>query len=146
MKPWYLYIVECRDGTLYTGITTDIKRRIREHNSGRGAKYTRGKGPVVLRHLREFKNRSDATKAELKTKKLRRKKKLSIVERFALPGELVELTGRYTGKKSRYALVIRVRDYQYAKYVKEGAAIYDMSDGTTGFSYAYTRVDPWDFI
>jgi len=140
MKPWYLYIVECSDSTLYTGITTDIKRRIKEHNSGRGAKYTRGKGPVILRHLREFKNRSDATKAELKTKKFRRAKKLSIIERFALPGDLVELTGRYTGIKTRYALVIRVRDYQYAKYVKEGAAIYEMSDGTTGFSYAYTRV------
>ena len=146
MKPWYLYIVECRDGTLYTGITTDIKRRINEHNSGTGAKYTRGKGPVILRHLRQFKNRSDASKAEAKTKKFRRSKKLSIIKRFALPGDIVELTGRTAITKQRYALVIRVRDYQYAKYVKEGAAIYDMSDGTTGFSYAYSRIDTGYFV
>ena len=64
MKPWYLYVVLCSDSTLYTGITTDIKRRINEHNTGRGAKYTRGRGPVVLLHLRQYKNRSDASKAE----------------------------------------------------------------------------------
>ena len=75
-----------------------------------------------------------------------RKVKIKIIQNFALPGEIVELTGRTTGKKQRYSMDIMVRDYQYAKYIREGAAVYDMSDGTTGFSYAYTRIDPWDFI
>ena len=146
MKPWYLYIVLCSDTSLYTGITTNIKRRIKEHNSGYGAKYTRGRGPVQLVHLRQFKNRSDATKAEIKVKKLKRRQKIKLINEFALPGELVALTGRTTKKKTRYALVVNIRDYGYAKYIKGGAAIYDLSDGTTGFSYSYTRVDPWDNI
>tara|TARA_B100000674_G_C37901108_1_gene943796 strand:+ start:334 stop:774 length:441 start_codon:yes stop_codon:yes gene_type:complete len=141
MKPWYLYIVLCSDTSLYTGITTNIKRRIKQHNTGQGAKYTRGRGPVELVHLRQYKNRSDASKAEAKFKKYKRKKKLQTIKTFPLPGELVELTGRHTGKKPKYAMVIRVRDYQYAKYIKEDAAIYDMSDGTTGFSYAYTKIE-----
>lgn len=146
MKPWYLYVVLCSDSSLYTGITTSIQRRIHEHNAGRGAKYTRGRGPVVLVHIRQFKNRSEASKAEAKFKKFRRKKKIQIIQSFALPGELVELTGRTTVKKQKYGMVIRIRDYEFGKYIKEGAALYDMSDGTTGFSYAYKRVEPWDNI
>jgi putative endonuclease len=143
MKPWYLYVVLCKDASLYTGITVDINRRLNEHNAGIGAKYTRGRGPVQLVHLRQYKNRSDASKAESKFKKLRRTKKLQIVDNFAMPGDIVELTGRYTGKKLRYAMVVRVRDYVYGKYTKDGAAVYDMSDGTTGFSYAYKRLNAW---
>ena len=146
MKPWCLYVVLCSDSSLYTGITTNIRRRIHEHNTGCGAKYTRGRGPVQLVHMRQYKNRSDASKAEAKFKKFRRKKKIQIIQTFALPGELVELTGRTTVPKQRYGMVIRVRDYEYGKYIKEGAALYDMSDGTTGFSYAYARIGPWNFI
>ena len=146
MKPWYLYIVMCIDSTLYTGITTDIKRRIKAHNSGVGAKYTRGRGPVRLVHLRQYKNRSEASKAEARFKKLRRTKKLQIIDNFALPGDIVELTIRHTGKKPRYAMVVRIRDYVYGKYTKDGAALYDMSDGTTGFSHAYRRINPWDTV
>ena len=146
MKPWYLYVVCCSDSTLYTGITTDIKRRISQHNSGRGAKYTKGRGPVKLMHIRQYKNRSDASKAESKFKKLKRAKKLQIINDFALPGELVKLVGRSLTKKTRYAMVIRIRDYAYGKYTKDGAAIYDMSDGTSGFSYAYSRIDTRYFV
>ena len=146
MKPWYLYVVLCNDTSLYTGITTNINRRIHEHNSGVGAKYTRGRGPVELVHLRQYKNRSDASKAEAKFKKFRRKKKIQIIQTFALPGELVELTGRTSVKKQRYGMVIRIRDYKFGKYIKEGAALYDMSDGTTGFSYAYRKIETWDLV
>ena len=146
MKPWYLYVVLCSDSSLYTGITTSIQRRLHEHNTGRGAKYTRGRGPVVLVHVRQYKNRSEASTAEAKFKKFRRKKKIQIIQNFALPGELVVLTGRTTVKKQKYGMVVRVRDYKFGKYIKEGAALYDMSDGTSGFSYAYARIDPWDFI
>ncbi len=146
MKPWYLYIVLCSDASLYTGITTNIKRRIRAHNTGRGAKYTKGRGPVELVHMRMFSNRSDASKAESKVKKLSRKKKIELIKTIAMPGELVELTGRSTVKKQRYALVVNTKDYGYSKYIRGGAAIYEMSDGTSGFSYAYTKIESWDFI
>ena len=59
---WYIYIVECSDNTFYTGITTDINRRLLEHNSGKGAKYTRARLPVVLKAFFTAKNRSEASK------------------------------------------------------------------------------------
>jgi putative endonuclease len=140
MKPWYLYIVECRDGTFYTGITTDIKKRIDAHNSGRGAKYTRGRGPVKLMHLRRYMDRSAASKAEYKIKKLKRGKKIRIINEFALPGEIVIASGRSTIKKSLYALVVSVRDYSFSKYTNTDSVMYDFSDGTSGFSYGYTKI------
>jgi putative endonuclease len=76
---WYIYILECSDGTLYTGITTDVNRRLSEHNSGRGAKYTRTRTPVVLRALFEAKNRSEASKEEYRIKNLTRKEKLKLL-------------------------------------------------------------------
>lgn len=51
MTPWVVYIVRCRDGTLYTGITNDLERRLAAHDAGRGARYTRGRGPVTLIYL-----------------------------------------------------------------------------------------------
>lgn len=74
-----LYIVECADGTLYTGITTDITRRLLEHNtSERGAKYTRSRRPVNLRYTRRFRTRSRATQEETQMKKLTRADKLKL--------------------------------------------------------------------
>ena len=140
MKPWYLYIVECRDGTFYTGITTDIKKRIDAHNSGHGAKYTRGRGPVKLMHLRRYVDRSAASKAEHKIKKLKRGKKIRMINEFALPGEIVIASGRSTIKKSLYALVVSVRDYSFSKYTNTDSVMYDFSDGTSGFSYGYTKI------
>lgn len=76
---WYIYILECSDGTLYTGITTDVNRRLSEHNSGKGAKYTRFRRPVVLRALFEAKNRSEASKEEYRIKQLNRTEKLKLI-------------------------------------------------------------------
>jgi putative endonuclease len=76
-----LYILKCKDGTLYTGITTDIERRISEHNvSPAGAKYTRGRGPVKLVFSRNFRNRSNASKEEARIKKLSRTEKLALIK------------------------------------------------------------------
>jgi len=76
-----LYIVKCSDGTLYTGITTDLERRIKEHNSTElGAKYTRGRRPVKLVYCKKFKNRSLASKAESSIKKLSKKEKMKIIK------------------------------------------------------------------
>ena len=77
---YYLYILKCADGTLYTGITVDLKRRVGEHNSSKkGAKYTRARRPVKLVYSKKFNNRSLATKAEAKIKLLPRKEKLAII-------------------------------------------------------------------
>lgn len=77
---YYLYILECSDDTLYTGITTNLKRRIVEHNENKlGAKYTASRRPVKLVYSKKFKNRSLALKAEAEIKKLKRIKKLELI-------------------------------------------------------------------
>jgi putative endonuclease len=77
---WIVYILECADKTLYTGITVDIKRRIEEHNaSPKGAKYTRARRPVQLVYTAEFPDKSSASKEEMRIKKLSREKKLEII-------------------------------------------------------------------
>jgi len=79
-KPWFLYVIHCSDDTLYTGVTTDISRRIHEHNtSSKGAKYTRTRRPVELVYSVDFDNRSSAQKAEYKFKKLTRKQKNEVI-------------------------------------------------------------------
>ena len=76
---YHIYILKCADQTLYTGITTDLNRRIREHNtSSRAAKYTRVRRPVTLVYAKKYQNRSTALKAEAKIKKLSHKEKQSI--------------------------------------------------------------------
>ncbi len=78
---YFVYILKCSDGSLYTGITTDLKRRIREHNSSvsLGAKYTRSKRPVILVYSQSFANRSLASKQELRIKSLSRIEKMGII-------------------------------------------------------------------
>ena len=76
----YIYIIECSDGSLYTGYTTDVERRVEEHNSGEGAKYTRGRGPVKLRHQEAFASRSLAQKREYQIKQLPRSQKEELLD------------------------------------------------------------------
>ena len=76
---WYVYIVRCRDESLYTGITTDIARRIKEHNSKKGAFYTQNKTPVELVYQEILPGQSAARKREAAIKKLTRKDKLELV-------------------------------------------------------------------
>lgn len=81
MKPWFVYVVSCSDDTLYTGITTDVSRRVKEHNeSKRGAKYTRSRRPVMLIWWAQFESRSIALKEECKFKKLNRSQKLERIK------------------------------------------------------------------
>ncbi len=76
---YFVYIVKCSDDTLYTGITTNLKRRIMEHNSlTKGAKYTKARQPVVLVYSKKCKNRSVASKEEARIKGLKRSEKMSI--------------------------------------------------------------------
>jgi putative endonuclease len=79
----YVYVVECSDGTYYTGYTTDVDRRVAEHNDGEGAKYTRGRRPVELVHVEAFDEQSEAMQREYAIKQLRRAAK----ERLVRDGE-----------------------------------------------------------
>jgi len=82
-KAWWVYVVECSDGSLYTGISTDVSRRVKDHNSdGRGAKYTRPRRPVKLATSFPAGTRSRALKQEALFKKLSRKRKLQFIKDY----------------------------------------------------------------
>jgi len=75
-----VYVVECADGSFYTGYTTDVQRRVAEHNAGEGAKYTRGRTPVELRHVERFDSQSAAMSREYEIKQLTRTEKERLIE------------------------------------------------------------------
>ncbi len=83
---YYVYIIECADGTLYTGIATDLQRRLEEHNSSdKGAKYTRSRRPVRLVYNEVFPDRSSASKREYAIKKkMNRQEKLKLIEKYGI--------------------------------------------------------------
>lgn len=76
---YYVYMLRCGDGTLYTGYTDDVARRVAVHNSGRGAKYTRSRLPVTLVHVEEWPDRSAALRREAAIKRLCRADKLALI-------------------------------------------------------------------
>ncbi len=81
---YYVYILTCKDGTLYTGITTDLEKRLQEHNHcEKGAKYTRSRRPVVISYSEIALNRSEASKREYAIKKLSRTQKLELIYSFS---------------------------------------------------------------
>jgi putative endonuclease len=77
---YYCYILECSDGTFYTGWSTDPQRRERQHNLGRGARYTRDRRPVRLVYVEELPDKPSALRRELRIKRLPREKKLKLIE------------------------------------------------------------------
>jgi len=77
--PWFIYILKCHDESLYTGITTDISRRLKAHNNKKGAFYTQNKTPVELVYQEALPNQSEARKREAQIKRLTRKEKLELV-------------------------------------------------------------------
>ncbi|MCF7874598.1 MAG: GIY-YIG nuclease family protein [Candidatus Omnitrophica bacterium] len=78
---WYIYILKCSDGKLYTGSTTDIERRLKEHNRKKGGGFTRGRLPIKLAYKESCQNRSEAQKREAQIKKWTREKKLALINR-----------------------------------------------------------------
>ncbi|WP_267641555.1 GIY-YIG nuclease family protein [Haloarchaeobius amylolyticus] len=80
MSDHYVYVLECADGTLYTGYTTDVERRVAEHDAGEGAKYTRGRTPVELRYRESFDSKSAAMAREYEIKQLSRRQKEALIE------------------------------------------------------------------
>lgn len=75
VETWFVYVVRCNDGTLYTGIARDVKARIAMHEAGRGARYTRGRGPLTLCAKKRCSSKSEALKLELAIKRLSRDEK-----------------------------------------------------------------------
>lgn len=83
VSQWSVYILRCADNSLYTGISTDVQRRLAEHNAGNGlaAKYTRSRRPVALVHVEEASSRAEATKREYEIKRLTKSAKESLISR-----------------------------------------------------------------
>ena len=81
-KQWVLYILQCKDDTLYTGITDDLMRRFAQHNAGKGAKYTRGRAPLKLVYLEKCESHSQALKREIAVKRLTRAEKLNMCKSY----------------------------------------------------------------
>jgi len=77
---YFVYIIKCKDGTMYTGITTDVKRRFLEHKKGKGGNYTSSRGVARLLYTEKAKNRSFASKREAQIKRLRREEKLNLIK------------------------------------------------------------------
>ena len=80
MKQWFVYILRCSDGTLYTGSTDDVQRRLQVHNSGKGSKYTRSRTPVEVVYSEEVESHSAALKREYAIKQLTRQQKIKLIE------------------------------------------------------------------
>ncbi|MDO5047922.1 MAG: GIY-YIG nuclease family protein [Anaerococcus sp.] len=83
MTHW-VYMLRCKDKSLYTGYTNNLKKRLKAHRSGKGAKYTRGRGPLTLVYYKEVSSMSEGLKLERKIKKLKKEKKEDLVKDFAL--------------------------------------------------------------
>lgn len=81
--PWFVYILECNDGSFYTGVTNDLERRLKQHNEGLAARYTRSRRPVRIRYHELCESRSNALIRECAVRLLSRKEKLALVERAA---------------------------------------------------------------
>lgn len=80
----YTYLVECKDGTFYIGYTNNLKKRMQAHNTGKGAKYTRGRFPVILRYYEEYETKTEAMRREYELKKLTRRQKEILIKGFYL--------------------------------------------------------------
>jgi putative endonuclease len=86
-KSWYVYILRCKDDTLYCGITPDLEKRLQQHNAGKGAKYTRGRGPLELVYREMVETHSDALKREIAIKRLSRTEKLELIGTYKTAAE-----------------------------------------------------------
>ena len=110
MQKWYLYIVRCCYGSLYTGIATDVERRFTEHQANKGAKYLRGRGPLTLVFKKQIGKRDLALKAERRVKRLPKIKKEKLIEETA--GIEIKVNG--AGQQEHVEII----DNTYKKIVK----------------------------
>ena len=82
---WFVYVLACGDGSLYTGVARDVSARLEAHRTGKGARYTRGRGPLELVHVEEATSRGDALRRELAIKRLSRAQKDELLRGIAVP-------------------------------------------------------------
>ena len=76
---WFVYILRCKDNSMYTGITDNLKRRLSQHREGKGAKYTRGRAPLTLHHIEEYETKGEALRRELEIKRLTTAEKRALI-------------------------------------------------------------------
>ncbi|MCH4031238.1 MAG: GIY-YIG nuclease family protein [Lachnospiraceae bacterium] len=84
-EPYYVYLLRCHDGTLYCGSTNNLEHRVKAHNSGKGAKYTKARRPVCLVYSEELSSKSEALRREAAVKKLTRQQKLALIKSAGNP-------------------------------------------------------------
>jgi putative endonuclease len=130
-KIWFLYILECSDGTLYTGITNDLDKRIAAHNAGKGAKYTKGRGPVKLKFCFMRSSRSSAAKREAEIKKMTKEEKIRHIQYWSEPKGRIMLSEVITilkeqGWKTEWELDESTpgNDSTYTTWEKDDSTIY----------------------
>lgn len=82
--PMYVYILRCKDDSLYTGWTNDLEKRLLKHNSGKGAKYTRGRGPMTLVYSEELASKEAALQREFEIKKMTKAAKIALIEQHLI--------------------------------------------------------------
>ena len=122
---WCLYILRCGDGSLYTGVTIDLPRRLRAHREGRGAKYTRGRGELTLVYWKSCPSQGDALRRERQVKKLQRAEKLKLIQSHPFspgetrPGEKKAEGGGEANMEREILLLGDPRLYQVSQEVRE---------------------------
>ena len=94
MPAWFVYVVRCRDGSLYTGISRDVGARVQKHNDGKGARYTRGRGPLAVCAVRRCTSKGDALRLELAIKALTRDDKERLVAKKSRLGAFARKLAR----------------------------------------------------
>jgi putative endonuclease len=99
VKAWYLYLIRCGDGSIYTGVSTDVSRRLAEHRCGKGARYLRGRGPLLLARKIRVGGKSDAFKMEWRVKKLSPSRKKDLIKGKIRMKDLLYKMSRRKGKK-----------------------------------------------
>lgn len=82
MSKWYVYLLRCADNTLYCGITNDLERRLKQHNAGKAAKYTRPRTPVTLETCKAVAGKGEALKLEIMVKRQKRNRKIAFLESY----------------------------------------------------------------
>ena len=105
----YVYMVQCRDGTLYTGTAKDLQVRMAQHNAGKGAKYTRGRRPVKMVHSEVLENKGEALRREYEIKKWPRSRKLMLIEKFKMQEKNSKCGIRKGKKKEKRCVGVTVR-------------------------------------
>ena len=130
-KIWFLYILECSDGTLYTGITNDLDKRIAAHNAGKGAKYTKGRGPVKIKYCFMHPSKSSASKREAEIKKWTKEEKIRYIQYWSegrdriMFSEVVKIL-KEQGWRTNWELDESTpeNDSTYATWERNGCVIY----------------------